>query len=65
MHWLDKIIAEQAAHYGMTVEQHARLMGGAADCQGLIDRGELDEQQVRDYVELDEAVSALLRKGAA
>ena len=25
-HWLDKIIQEQAAYYGLTVEQHKELM---------------------------------------
>lgn len=28
--WLDKIIQEQADHYGLTVEQHAELMDAAA-----------------------------------
>lgn len=42
-HWLDRIVAEQAAHYGLTVEQHARLMGGAAAYQELIERLEVDE----------------------
>lgn len=43
MHWLDKIIKEQAAAYGLTVEQHARLMGGAAEYQEKIDNHEVDE----------------------
>jgi len=37
LHWLDKIIEEQAAHYGLTVEQHARLMGDAAEYQEEIE----------------------------
>lgn len=28
--WLDKIIEEQAAYYGMTVEQHSKLVNDAA-----------------------------------
>lgn len=43
MHWLDRIIEEQAAAYGLTVEQHARLMGGAAEYQEQIERNEVDE----------------------
>lgn len=29
-HWLDQIIEQQAAHYGMTPEKHADLMRSAA-----------------------------------
>lgn len=29
-HWLDKYIKAEAAHYGLTVAQKARLFGGAA-----------------------------------
>lgn len=42
-HWLDPHIRQQAAHYGLTVEQKARLFGGAADYEELIQAGEVDE----------------------
>ena len=29
-HWLDRIIEEQAAYYGMTVEQHAKFQNEMA-----------------------------------
>ncbi len=31
VHWLDTLIKAQADHYGLTVEQHARLMRDVAD----------------------------------
>jgi hypothetical protein len=41
---MDKIIEQQAAHYGLTVEQFTDLMGDAADYQDYIDYfGEDDE----------------------
>jgi hypothetical protein len=46
-HWLDPIIREQAAHYGLTPEQHAHLMDGAAKTQERIDTGELPEDDAR------------------
>lgn len=36
--WLDKIIEEQAAHYGLSVPQFERLMSDAADEQERIER---------------------------
>lgn len=42
-HWLDPYIRQQAAHYGMTVEQKAVLFGGAADFDELLEIGEVDE----------------------
>lgn len=36
--WLDKIIAEQAAHYGLTVEQHAQLQRDAATVQERLEQ---------------------------
>lgn len=39
-HWLDKIIAEQAAHYGLTVEQHTDLIRGAATHQEAVEAEE-------------------------
>lgn len=41
--WLDKIVAEQAAHYGLTVAQHANLLDGACEFQELIDCGREEE----------------------
>ena len=40
-HWLDKIIEEQAAHYGMTPEKHAKLIDDVAKEQ---ERIELEDQ---------------------
>ena len=40
-HWLDKIIEEQAAHYGMTPEQHAKFSSDVAKEQ---ERIELEDQ---------------------
>ena len=37
--WLDPIIASQAAHYGLTVQEKEVLFLGAADYQSLIDAG--------------------------
>lgn len=31
MHWLDKVIAEQAAHYGMTPEKFGKLIHDVAE----------------------------------
>lgn len=42
-HWLDPHIRQQAAHYGMTVEQKANLFGGASAYAELIELGEVDE----------------------
>lgn len=41
--WLDPIIEQQAAHYGLTVEQHKALMDGAATHQELIEIHEVQE----------------------
>ena len=41
-HWLDKIIEEQAAHYGMTPEQHAKFSSDVAKEQ---ERIELEDRQ--------------------
>lgn len=43
--WLDKIIAEQAAHYGMSVEGHAKFMADAAEYQERIENGDADESE--------------------
>lgn len=41
---MDKIIEQQAAHYGLSVEQFIELMNDAADYQDYIDYfGEDDE----------------------
>lgn len=40
--WLDKIIVEQAAHYGMTPEQHAKFSSDVAKEQ---ERIELEDRQ--------------------
>ena len=40
--WLDKIIVEQAAHYGMTPKQHAKFFSDVAKEQ---ERIELEDQQ--------------------
>lgn len=42
-HWLDKHIQEQAGHYGLTVEQKAKLFDGAADFDEMILTGMVDE----------------------
>jgi hypothetical protein len=42
-HWLDKYIVEQAKSYGMTVEQHADLMSGAATMQEELERVLVDD----------------------
>lgn len=42
--WLDPIIEQQAAHYGMTPKKHAELMNHVAECQEQIEKGEIDEQ---------------------
>ncbi|WP_176125793.1 hypothetical protein [Paraburkholderia youngii] len=36
-HWLDPIIAQQAAHYGLSVPQFERLMNSAATVQEEIE----------------------------
>jgi hypothetical protein len=41
--WLDPIIAQQAAHYGKTVEQFTELMDGAATHQELIETAVVQE----------------------
>ena len=41
--WLDPIIASQAAHYGLTVQEKEVLFLGAADYQSLVDAGIVDE----------------------
>lgn len=48
MHWLDKIIAEQAAAYGLTPEQHERLMGSAAEYQERIDNHQVPEPKCEE-----------------
>lgn len=60
MHWLDKIIEEQAAHYGLTVEQHTRLKSGATVYQELIDTHQVDEPTVEE-MEIDRVVDQLVR----
>ncbi|MET4733941.1 hypothetical protein ABIE64_002670 [Thalassospira sp. MBR-102] len=35
---LDRIIQDQAAYYGLTVEQHGKLQGDLADAQELIEK---------------------------
>lgn len=37
MDWLDRIIEQQAAHYGLTVPQYTRMMHDVAAHQELID----------------------------
>ena len=49
-HWLDQIILEQAAHYGLTSAQHAQL-SGAADYQELIDAHEVPEPSSSESTE--------------
>jgi len=46
-HWLDKHIAEQAAHYGLTVANHSKLMRGAADYQYDIEQLLVDDPDVK------------------
>lgn len=41
--FLDKVIAEQAAYYGMTVEQFTKHSEDAAKAQEMVERGEIDE----------------------
>lgn len=41
--WLDEIIEEQAAHYGLSVQQHAVLMNEAAQHQELIESAQVQE----------------------
>ena len=38
----DRIIKEQASHYGLTVEQHAKLMNGVAQVQGELEASGVD-----------------------
>jgi hypothetical protein len=38
LHWLDRIIEEQAAHYGLPVPQFTALMSDAAIEQERIER---------------------------
>ena len=42
-HWHNKHIEEQAAHYGLTVEQKAKLFNGAGEYDELIIIGDVDE----------------------
>lgn len=42
-HWLDKVIEEQAAYYGLTVDQHKRLMDDAATYQEYVESGIVQE----------------------
>lgn len=35
--WLDKIIREQAKHYGLSVPQLSSLMSDAAKCQEILE----------------------------
>ena len=44
-HWLDKIIAEQAAIMGMSEEDHALLMDAAAVVQERIERYGVDKPE--------------------
>lgn len=41
--WLDPIVRQQAAHYGLSVEKHAALVSNAATYQHLIDSYQVDE----------------------
>lgn len=41
--WLDKIIADQAEHYGLTRAKHAELVNGAAEYQEQIEHGTEEE----------------------
>lgn len=42
-HWLDRHIAEQAAYYGITVEQKKVLFDGAAQFDEMILEGIVEE----------------------
>ena len=39
--WMDRVIAEQAKYYGMTLAQHAKYMAEICEAQELADE-ELD-----------------------
>ena len=41
--WLDKYINEQAKYYGLTIDQYAKLMNGAAIYDDLILTGKVEE----------------------
>ena len=43
MHWLDRIIEEQAKCYGLPVERFCALMSGAARHQQAIESGKARE----------------------
>lgn len=42
-HWLDRIIEEQATHYGLTTPRFQKLMKDTATYQQLIEEGVIDE----------------------
>ena len=42
-YWLDRIIEEQAKHYGVTPAKQKVLISGAAEYQELIEQGVVDE----------------------
>jgi hypothetical protein len=48
-HWLDRHIAEQAKHYGMSVRQKAKLFDGAAEYVELIEYGIVEEPENRNF----------------
>lgn len=56
--WLDKHIKEQAACYGLTPDQHARLIGGAATYQEKIDMHQVNEPKREPYVTPPEYLAA-------
>lgn len=41
--WLDPYIKQQAAHYGLTVDQHKALLDGACAFDEALTRGEVEE----------------------
>lgn len=42
-YWLDRIIEEQAKHYGVTPAKQKALVSAAAEHQELIEQGVVDE----------------------
>lgn len=47
--WLDKHIEEQAKHYGLTKEQHNKLLRDAAKYQEEIEEGTVEEPEQSRY----------------
>ena len=59
--WLDPYIKQQAAHYGLTVDQHKRLFDGACSFDEAMTAGEVDEPQVVRPPVFDDVLRRMVR----